>query len=287
MTRPAPHVLVVAYGATEDLARCVSTLGGVFDVTVVDNAGSAACRAVVAEAGAAYVDPGANLGFAAGVNRGLAAIGQPWPDVLLLNPDAMIEATAVGALHARLRSTPRAGVASPALTGPDGVDQRVGWPFPSPLRMWREAVGLGRLSAPVGFLVGAVLLLRAEALAEVGLFDERFFLYAEETDWQRRANDAGWTMLSCPEVVACHRGAGTSTDPILREARFHCGTETYIRKWHGAIGWQSYRVAALLGAVLRSARPAPAARSDARDRIVLYARGPCRHLGRLPAAKPG
>jgi GT2 family glycosyltransferase len=278
-----PHVLVVAYGAPDDLAVSLTTLGGLFAVTVVDNSSSPACQAVVERAGADYVDAGANRGFAAGVNRGLEQIGRPGPDVLLLNPDAAIDAAGVTALHARLRSLPRAAAAAPALIGPDGTAQRVRWPFPSPARMWAEAVGLSRLSRlgdhpGQGFLVGAVLLLRAEALEEIGPFDERFFLYAEETDWQRRAAAAGWEVAFCPEIVARHRGAGTSADPALREARFHCGTETYVRKWHGAAGWQSYRAAALAAALLRTLRPAPEARRLARRRAVLYARGPCRGL---------
>lgn len=287
-----PHVLVVAYGGAGDLVRCLDALAGAFDVTVVDNAASQDCRAAVAGAGGAYVDSGGNLGFAAGVNRGLAAIGMPSPDVLLLNPDAVIEAEAVRALHERLRAIPRAAAASPALVGLDGVAQRVCWPFPSPTGMWAEAVGLsrlgwgGRTGAAAGFLAGAVLLLRAEALAEIGPFDERFFLYAEETDWQRRAAEVGWQVAYCPEVVATHRGAGSSADPFLREVRFHCGTETYIRKWYGSSGWHSYRAAALLAAALRSARPAAADRAQARGRALLYARGPCRQLATLSAAEP-
>ncbi len=285
--RTGLHALVVAYGGAGDLADCLAGLDGRWPVTVVDNSSSADCRSVARRAGATYVDPGENRGFAAGVNRGLEAIGRPWPDVLLLNPDAVVNGADVGALRDALRSQPRAAAASPALAGPDGTPQRVCWPFPSPAGMWAEAVGLSRLRASTGFLVGAVLLLRAEALAEIGPFDERFFLYAEETDWQRRAVEAGWVVTYCRDLVATHRGAGTSADPRLREARFHCGTETYIRKWYGELGWQSYRAAALLSALLRSARPAAASRGQARARAAIYARGPCRHAATLPAADPG
>ena len=98
------------------------------------------------------------------------------------------------------------------------------------------------------FVIGAVLLLRWEALSEVGLFDERFFLYAEETDWQRRALASAGRRRCARSVVARHRGAGTSTDPLRREVLFHAAQETYIRKWHGVAGWWSYRTAACLGA---------------------------------------
>lgn len=278
---PDLHVLVVAYGNADDLAVCLAGLAGCAPVTVVDNSSSPECRTVVERVDGRYIDPGRNLGFASGVNAGLEAIGHPMPDVLLLNPDAVIQPEAVAALHHRLRASSMTAAASPALVGMDGMPQRVCWPFPSPARMWLEAVGLGRLGARSGFLVGAILLLRGEAIAEVGSFDERFFLYAEETDWQRRAIEAGWDVLYCPEVVGTHRGAGTSTDPVLREARFHCGAETFIRKWHGNRGWHIYRGAALAGALLRCARLDSMQRLEARRRVELYVRGPCRSLGAL------
>jgi GT2 family glycosyltransferase len=274
------HVVVVAFGAPDDLAACLAALDGRFPVTVVDNSSQAACRAVAEAAGAEYVDPERNLGFAAGVNRGINAAGRPASDILLLNPDARIDAVAVEQLHERLRSGRRLAGVAPALVDATGEWQRVCWPFPTPAGMWVEAVGLGRCRRRCDFLVGSVLLLRAEALAEVGAFDERFFLYAEEADWQRRARALGWEFECCGDVLAYHRGAGTSTDPVLRQARFHCAHETYIRKWYGRSGWQLYRAAALIGAVLRSIRLDKAAKNDARSRARLYLHGPCSALHR-------
>ena len=76
-----------------------------------------------------------------------------------------------------------------------------------------EAAGLGRLRHRVDFLIGSVLLLGDRALTDVGGFDEQFFLYAEESDWQRRATDHGWRVALCADVTATHVGAGTSGDP--------------------------------------------------------------------------
>ena len=127
-------------------------------------------------------------------------------------------------------------------------------------------------------MVGTALLIRWEALQAVGLFDERFFLYAEETDWQHRARLAGWGAEVCPEVSASHVGGGTSTDPWRREALFHAGTETYLRKWFGAGGWASYRLAVLVGCGIRLAAPR-AVRRAASARGRLYLRGPRRVAG--------
>ena len=125
-------------------------------------------------------------------------------------------------------------------------------------------------------MVGAVLLLRREAIDDVGPFDERFFLYAEETDWQRRACIRGWTSAVCTSAVAEHAGAGTSTDSLRREKLFHAAQETYIRKWYGRTGWWIYRVAACLGAAVRTLMLTRERRMEAARRTLIYVRGPRR-----------
>ncbi len=276
---PRVHVVVVAYHGADDLARCLSALGDDVDVTVVDNSSSELVRIAVARHGALYVDPGRNLGFAGGVNVALRDPERaPSQDILLLNPDAVLRPgdldRLVGCLHAP--GNERVAAVSPRLIGPDGSDQRVEWPFPSPRLAWSEALGFGHLASQSTFVIGAVLMIRAEALTEVGLFDERFFLYAEEADWQRRAWELGWMSSVCPGVVARHQGSATSTDSRRRDALFHAGQETYVRKWHGRSGWLAYRVAACLGAAVRAVVLRGERRSRAARRAMLYLRGPRR-----------
>ncbi len=281
-------VIVVAYHGAEDLRRCLRSVVGAVPVVVVDNSSDPAVARVAEQAGARYVDSGANLGFAGGVNVGLRLVPDD-ADVLLLNPDAVLTANALQALHERLRGpgAERVGALSPSLQDPaSGASQRVRWPLPTPRWMWREALGLpGRTGAQDEFCVGAVLLLRAEARAEVGLFDERFFLYAEETDWQRRMLAAGWSAAEARDLRALHTGAGTSTDLTRREVLFHAGTETYVRKWHGSTGWTSYRAAAWLGATLRSRVLTGDRATAARARAELYRKGP-RSVAALPQRTP-
>jgi GT2 family glycosyltransferase len=272
--------VVVAYHGPDELDRCLVALGAGVAVTVVDNSSSAAVREVASCRGATYVDPERNVGFGAGVNLALGRILEgPPSDVLLLNPDAIVgpdDLRLLGACLHRSRS-PRVAAVSPRLVGTDGTAQRVEWPFPSPWRAWAEALGLGpSLRANEQFVIGAVLLLRWEALLEVGPFDERFFLYAEEADWQRRALALGWSSAACPEVTVKHRGAGSSTDPRRRELLFHAGQELYVRKWHGRFGWLVYRSAAFVGAVVRAVLLAGERRAEAARRARLYLRGPRR-----------
>jgi GT2 family glycosyltransferase len=281
VTRDVPlAAAVVAYGPPTGLARCLAALEGCCPVTVVDNASDPEAAAVAAAAGADYLDPGSNLGFAAGVNRALQAIG-PGHDVLLVNPDAAVGPEAVAALRRALTADPSAACAAPRLSDPEsGAAERVCWPFPTPARSWGEALGLGRFQRSCEYLIGAVLLLRAEALAQVGPFDERFFLYAEEADWQQRARRAGWRPVCVDGAAGQHQGAGTGGDPAWREAVFHGSVERYTRKWHGDRGWAVMRAAVLAGAVVRMAVGRGDTRDRARRRFALYRRGPAAEAAR-------
>ena len=267
-----PLVVVVAYHGADDLRRALAPLRGL-DVLVVDNSSSSDVVAAVLASGATYCDAGGNLGFARAVNLGLArATGR---DVVLVNPDAVMDAATVRKLKDALHAGPLVAAAAPALVGSDGVAQRVRWPYPTPGGAWLQALGLGRLvSDHDGFLVGAVLALRAEAIARVGGFDPDFFLYSEETDWQRRASGAGFSVTWAQELLATHVGGATSTDESRREVHFHAGAERYIRKWHGRRGWWSYRAAYLLGGVVRSAVLRGPAAQVARRRTALFWSGP-------------
>jgi GT2 family glycosyltransferase len=273
------RTVVVAYHAADALSRCLAALDGSTEVTVVDNSSSGDVRAVAERHGAAYIDPGTNLGFAAGVNVALAKLtaGEPC-DVLLLNPDAVLGPDEVQRLSSFLHGEGNARVAavSPALIDEHGHEQRVVWPYPTPARAWAEAAGLWHLPAQRTFVIGSVLLLRWEALQDVGNFDERFFLYAEETDWQRRAAQRDWTAALCSTVTATHTGAGTSPDERRREALFHAAHETYLRKWHGPAGWLVYRSAVLAGSAARALVFKGERRAEATRRARIYVHGPRR-----------
>ncbi len=270
------EVLVVAFGAPALLAECLTALGGALPVIVVDNSSDQQVRRIAEEHGARYFDPGTNLGFASGVNLGLSQRGRPDADVLLLNPDAAVTLEGVSELQRFLHDRPDLACAAPTQVDQEGGSAaRVGWPFPTPLGAWVEAFGLGRLRRGDTFVIGSVLLLRAEALAAVGDFDERFFLYAEETDWQRRAVELGWTTAICPHVTATHVGAGTGGDSTTRDIHFHGSHERYIRKYYGAGGWQVYRTGVMTGCLIRALTLRGERGRAAATRFDLYRRGPC------------
>ena len=269
------HVVVVAYGSPDLVDRALTPLTG-FDITVVDNSSRVDIAAIAERHQATYIDPGHNDGFAAGVNAALNGRERDGADVLLLNPDAIISGDEVRTLHSRLLADPGLASVAPAQHDKNGKASRVTWPLPSPARTVLEAMGLGRLGRQDTYSIGAIMLLRAEALAQVGGFDERFFLYAEETDWARRAVQLGWRHGLVSEVDALHIGAATSSDPSMREAHFHASQEIFHRKHFGAFGWQVTRWAQIMGSAARGIVLPGNRGLQARDRALRYLRGPLR-----------
>lgn len=269
------EVIVVAYGSPELLRRALEPLV-TLPLTVVDNSSMPEIAAICAEVGVRYLDPRRNDGFAAGVNVALADRQQPGADVLLLNPDAVISAQDVAVMQHALRAHADLASVGPAQVDDHGRPARVDWWLPSPSGTWLEALGLARLRRDPTYVIGSVLLLRAEALEQVGDFDERFFLYAEEADWAYRAHRLGWRHAGVPEARAVHVGAGTGGDPRRREAHFHASQERFLRKHYGALGWQSARLAQWLGATARAILLPGERGTAARRRAAIYRLGPVR-----------
>lgn len=275
---PAPvtgrdlEIIIVAYHSPDDLRAALTPLRGL-PITVVDNSCDADVRSVCAALEVRYLDPGRNGGFAAGVNHGLAHRLLPDADVLLLNPDAVIDAEGIVTLHAGLLAEPDLASVGPAQVDDEGRPSRVAWPFPTPWGSVAEALGLGRWRRD-HYVIGSVLLLRAEALESVGVLDESFFLYAEETDWARRAADIGWRHRVVPEVTAVHIGGGTSSDSSRRDAHFHASQERYHRKHFGSTGWQLTRAATVLGSLVRGVVLRGPRGTAAREHVSRYVSGP-------------
>jgi glycosyltransferase involved in cell wall biosynthesis/GT2 family glycosyltransferase len=289
MTASAPsdhdlEVIVVAYGAPELLRAALAPIAGMA-VTVVDNSSLPEVAAVSAQAGVRYIDSGGNLGFGSAVNLALSDRLVPGADVLLLNPDARITRDQIDALHRMLRSAPDLASVGPEQVDESGRAAQVEWVFPSPAHRWLEALGLGSLQRGPRFVIGSILMLRSEALDQVGGFDERFFLYAEETDWAFRAHLLGWRHSVAHGVHGVHVGAGTSRDDRLRDAHFHASQERYFRKHFGSTGWQVARAAAWAGSMARAVMLRGDRGRAARRRAALYRLGPVRVEGRLMRAE--
>lgn len=278
----------MAYGSPDMLRHALEPVRAL-PVTVVDNSSLREIRDLSAELGCRYVDPGLNGGFAAGVNVGLADRQVPGADVLLLNPDAEISVEDIRRLQRALLADDRLASVGPRQVDDTGKPIRVTWPFLSPWGVWLDALGLSRLRPDSQYVSGAILLLRAEAIEQVGTFDDCFFLYSEEQDWAYRARRSGWHHAVVGDVVAMHVGGATSSNEQKRQAHFHGSQERFLRKHYGTFGWQVARVGQFLADMVRSLFQKGAASRGLRERADLYRRGPLRVEAtyREPSVAPG
>lgn len=201
-----------------------------------------------------------NRGFSAGNNAALrpllAAINPP-DYVLLLNPDTVAGSGAVRALIEFMDTHPRVGVAGSRLEDPDGTPQRSAFRFPTVAGEFEGGVRLGLVSRllhrsvvappvldvahPTDWVAGASMIIRWPVVATIGLLDENFFLYYEETDYCLRARRAGWACWYVPESRVVHLvGQSTGvTNPNNRPKRmpryWFDSRQRYFSKNHGAL----------------------------------------------------
>ena len=245
-------VVIVTYNSGDLLPDVIGPLPDDVNVIVVDNASRDNSIDVANELGLKVLSEAANTGFAAAANRG-AAVGTS-EFILFLNPDAVVEATALSNLL-REFDDEQVAVVSPRLTRPDGTPLVTQWPFPSSHRAWRDAIGLKSpdTSSEGEFVVGAVFLCRRSAFESVGGFDERFWLYGEETDLCRRLRDDNWTLRLVADVTASHIGKASwkGVRFVAGEHRQR-GAEHFIVKHEGRVGLLSYRLARVVDSSLRS-----------------------------------
>ncbi len=203
-------------------------------------------------------------GFGANHNRVIASTGGRW--VLLLSHDAEVSPGSLVSLVEYGDARPGVGAVAPRIRYPDGRPQPSAWRFPSPLTAAVATPTLARVGVVqstgdgprrVDWAMGAALLLRREALDRVGLFDEGFFMYSEETDLLRRFARAGYETHFLPSVSIVHHDSDLRTElPRERIAEEWRSRHRYWDKHHSRAG---ARVAAALTGAQYAARSALAA----------------------------
>ena len=230
-------VVVVTYNALPWIERCLESVR-TYETIVVDHGSTDGTLELVRERfpEATLVEQ-ENKGLGGGSNAGMRlATGDYY---LLLNSDAWAIGDAVARLAAFANKHPRAAVVGPKLLNPDGSLQRSVRGFPTLWRLATEYFFLRKLAPRTralnafygarfkhdrvresDFLMGACLLVRREAADTVGLFDEDFFMFSEETDWCYRFRQSGWSVFFTPDAEFTHVGGATTArdwGPMYRE----------------------------------------------------------------------
>ena len=217
-----------------------------------------------------------NRGYAAGNNLGL--FGFPARYIVLLNPDAIVEAGTLPAMLRFMDAHPEVGACGPRLSWPDGTVQ----PFshggdPTLTYLWRRSrarragrqlhdwggvaggsVAEGRVTdessapRPVDWVAGTCLMVRAAALGEVGLLDERIFMYFEDNDLCLRMRNRGWPVYFLPEVEVRHHNRPSYADR-KRVRSYYRGMARFYATHYGRMAGLAVRAAGEAVALLRRA----------------------------------
>jgi N-acetylglucosaminyl-diphospho-decaprenol L-rhamnosyltransferase len=272
---PIISAIVVSFNTRQMTLDCLGALtadltGALSEIIVVDNASADGSAAAIHEAypDVKMIQNTANRGFGAANNQAMR-VGRG-EFFLLLNSDAFPEPGAVAAMLKTMRDYPDAGVVGPRLLNADRSTQRSCFRFPSPLRAWLENLWISRLvpstwawgdwrrwahdeERPVDFVIGACMVVRRKVFEETGGFDESFFMYAEEADWEKRIQQAGWRVRFTPAAQVVHLGgASGANEPARINRYFFESLDRYELKHHGLIGLALLRLAMIIGCLLRT-----------------------------------
>ena len=254
-----------------------------FQVCVVDNGSTdGSVEMVRSEFPAVHLIVNrANVGFSAGNNVGLRwfgfndaaaharedAVDERLPRyALLLNPDTIVAETVFAHMVAFMDSHPQSGVSGPRVRRPDGsLDLACRRSFPTPEVSFYRQVGLSRLFPnsrrlnaynleflaedavhQVDSVVGAYMQIRREAIVQVGLLDEAFFMYGEDLDWAKRIKDAGWQVWYNGQVEITHVKEASSSQSAKSRIDFTEAQWIFYRKHYQAqTGWLLNKVITL------------------------------------------
>jgi N-acetylglucosaminyl-diphospho-decaprenol L-rhamnosyltransferase len=241
-------VIVVTLNALPYIDQCLESVRGL-ETVVVDHGSTDGTLELVRERHPEVkLVEQENRGLGAGWNRGIHEASSRW--FLILNADAWMKEGAVARLAAFGDAHPDAAVVGPRMLFPDGRLQRTVRGFPTLWRLATEFLFLRKLAPrsrlfnafyangfdhdqerAVDFLMGACLLVRRDAVQQVGPLDEEYFLFSEEVDWCYRFWQAGWKVYFYPGAEAFHvMGAGHGGRHFRELVRGHV---RFMAKHHG------------------------------------------------------
>jgi GT2 family glycosyltransferase len=264
-------IIIVSWNTREILRDCLESVyakteGIAFEVIVIDNASSDGSPDMVRRdfPDVRLVENVENRGFAAANNQGIRVAAGRY--VLVLNSDTIVLDHAITKAVAFADANPRAAVVGCRVLNPDRTVQATCFMYPSLLNMLLSASYLYKLFPrsrffgrermtwwnrddvrEVDVVTGCFMLVRREAIDEVGVMDEAFFMYGEETDWCFRFNKAGWRVVFTPAAEIIHLG-GQSSQRVKGEmlVALRLSILRFIGKHNGRL---TCRIACLLTAL--------------------------------------
>jgi GT2 family glycosyltransferase len=222
-------IIILNWNSHEMTAECIRSLRAMdisdFEIIVVDNGSSdGSPDKLISQFPQITILPQRrNLGFAAGCNVGMRhALADEAEYVLLLNNDTVVGPGFIREMLATIESDPRIGAVCPKIYFADrpnllwyaGADFSP-WTGTSKYRGWKE-VDHGQLddSKEITQATGCAMLVRCNALIDVGLLDEQFWAYVEDLDWSIRFRKQGYRLVFAPKARLWHRDGATAVKSL-------------------------------------------------------------------------
>ena len=261
------HTIIVSFNAKELVLRCIDALLDcdqdihlhISDNGSTDGTLEAIHNKYTSHTNITLYENNKNLGFAKACNVPLSNVTGDY--VLFLNPDAKVSKTSLSEMLAFMEGNLDVGMAGPLIVNEDGTEQRGcrrREPTPgralatfSPFKTTSTSVNMLRERLPdspiqVDAISGAFMFVRWQALEEVGLMDEGYFLHCEDLDWCKRFQLKGWKVMFVPGVKVFHfKGGSSRSRPVRVEWHKHKGMVRYYRKFYknqysGSVLWLVY-----------------------------------------------
>jgi GT2 family glycosyltransferase len=250
-------IVIINWNTKEHLMECLSSIhNGLgfppFEVLVIDNGSKDGTSAEVHKKHpwVELLENEQNLGFAKAVNIALRRKKRRY--VILLNPDTRVTERAIERLFSFMEAHPGVGVAGAQLLNPDGSKQNSIANFPSlatELLNKNLLMGLFPKRFPgkgreypepieVDSVIGACMMVRRDAIEQVGLLDEDYFLFLEETDWCYRMKRAGWKIYHVPQAEVYHlQGKSAEADKKRAKVEYFRSRYHFFKKNRGKWQW--------------------------------------------------
>jgi len=259
-------IIILNYNSKDYLLPCIKgitehTADLEYEIIVVDNASTDSSinyieRKILPRfSQVKLVKAKTNGGYAAGNNLGIKASSGHY--LVIMNPDIVIWDNSLKQMVDFMDAKRAVGIAGPRLLSPDGSLQYACYSWPTPQVLLYRRTVLGRFgfaeraidkfllkdwdhldSRPVDWLQGSCVIVRREALLQVGLMDERYFLYAEDMDWCRRFWQQGWEVWYLAPIELIHYHQRASAKDSVWQSLFNkmswvhlASSIKYFRKW--------------------------------------------------------
>jgi GT2 family glycosyltransferase len=269
-------IVIVTWNAKKYVRECLTsllrqTIDCSIEIIVVDNASTDGTPDLVRDEfpQVRLIRNDRNLGFAAANNIGLRETLGDY--IYLINSDVVVPDDCLAAVFGYMQQNPEIGLLGPQMRGPDGKVRRSTMRFPTVWNSFCWAVALSSIFRHSklwgGFLMqdfahdtvrdvdvlnGWFWVVRRKAFDQVGLLDERFFMYGEDIDWSYRFHQSGWRAVFYPGASALHYGGASSANaPIRFYVEMQRANLQYWEKHSNALGKFGYLASSWLHHILR------------------------------------